>query len=256
MGLCVIQCLFYLQDMSRTQCENVFTQASFSEPVWEQAIKLIDLFENGKLHNQRLQKKNLLSKPEFKPHHFQCLHNLNPAFQKSMLEQVINKTLTLSAMKKKAIEHRALQNIRNAFMKVTRISSWQEAQEKYPRHATEQKLSQFLGLNFVNNVPETFKTFCKFATTSRGANSAMHMYQDAEATVIEMDFSRLEETAIKAVYQQYSGAGLIMITIPMVSTHFTMDVYVCVSVSVCMHMHMHVCVHVNACVCARKCMCE
>jgi len=44
--------------------------------------------------------------------------------------------------------------------------------------------------------------------------------------VIEMDFSRLEEAAIKAVYQQYSGAGLIMITIPMISTHFTMDVCV------------------------------
>jgi len=45
------------------QRENIFTQASFSQPVWEQAMKVIDLFENGKLDNQRLKKRNYSLSP-------------------------------------------------------------------------------------------------------------------------------------------------------------------------------------------------
>jgi len=205
--------------MSRTQRENVFTQASFSQPVWEQAIQVIDLFENGKLG--RLKKKNLLSKPEFKPHHFQCLHNLNPLFQKTILEQVVRNIITLPKMKTKATEYRAIENIKNAFMKVTRITSWREAQERYPRHTTEEKLGQFLGLNFVNNIPESFKSFCKSGTATREdptVNSAIQVYQGAEAAVVELDFSQLEDAAIKRVCPTYSGAGLILMNIPKVSS--------------------------------------
>ena len=126
-------------------------------------------------------------------------------------------------MKAKAIhvQYRALQNIRNAFMKVTHVSSWQEAQERYPNHTTEKRLSQFLGLNFIKNVPDTFRTFCKSATTSReepNGGNAIKVYEDVVAAVVEMDFSQLEETAIKTVYPTYSGAGLILMNIPVVSS--------------------------------------
>ena len=67
--------------MSRTQCENIFAQASFLPPVWEEALKLIELFEDGKMKKQKLNKRSLISKPEFKQHHLQCLHNLVPSFQ-------------------------------------------------------------------------------------------------------------------------------------------------------------------------------
>ena len=74
--------------MSSTQCENIFTQAAFSPPVWEVALKVIDLFEDGQLKMQRLTKKSLIiAKPEFKQHHLQCLHNMEPAFQKEILQQ-------------------------------------------------------------------------------------------------------------------------------------------------------------------------
>ena len=35
--------------MSRTQCEEIFSQAAFSGPVWEKALKVIELFEDAKL---------------------------------------------------------------------------------------------------------------------------------------------------------------------------------------------------------------
>lgn len=90
-----------LQGMSRTQCENIFAQASFSPSVWEKALKVIKMFEDGKLKNQKLNKKSLISKPEFKQHHFQCLHNLAPSFQQQILQQVTNREITLEEMKKR-----------------------------------------------------------------------------------------------------------------------------------------------------------
>ena len=97
-------------------------------------------------------------------------------------------------MKAKAIhvQYRALQNIRNAFMKVTHVSSWQEARERYPNHTTEERLRQFLGLK---NVPDTFRAFCKSVTTSRGepdSHNAIQVYEDAVVAVVEIDFGNLK----------------------------------------------------------------
>ena len=102
------QCSFVLQNMSRTQCENIFAQASFSPPVWEKALMVIELYEDGKLKKQKLSKKSLISKPEFKQHHFQCLHNLVPSVQLEVLEQVVGREITLDEMKSKANEFRAI----------------------------------------------------------------------------------------------------------------------------------------------------
>ena len=43
--------------MSRTQQENIFTQAAFTSDVWKLAMRVIELFENGQLKEQKLTKK-------------------------------------------------------------------------------------------------------------------------------------------------------------------------------------------------------
>ena len=59
---CTITFLF-LQDMSRTMCENIFTQAAFTPSVWELALRVIDMYENSQLKNQKLSKKCMIAKP-------------------------------------------------------------------------------------------------------------------------------------------------------------------------------------------------
>ena len=86
--------------MSRTQCENIFSQAVFAPLVWHKAMQVMELFEDGKLKSQKFSKKNLISKPEFKQHHFQCLHNLAPLFQEVILQKVIECKITSEEMKK------------------------------------------------------------------------------------------------------------------------------------------------------------
>lgn len=45
--------------MSRTQCENIFTQAAFSQNVWDVAIKVMDMYQDGQLKDQKLNRKRL-----------------------------------------------------------------------------------------------------------------------------------------------------------------------------------------------------
>ena len=205
-----------LQDMSRTQCENIFSQAAFSGPVWEKALKVIELFEDGKLKSQKLNKKSLVSKPEFKQQHFQCIHNLNPSFQQEILQQVVNQEITLDEMKKKAGEYRALENIRKAFTKCTN-STWDEAKERYPWHTSDNRLKQFLGLNFIKNVPDTFREYCTAAMRGqRCQGNDNFSYEGSNATTIEVQMNQITVATLQAAYPSYSGANLILAYIPKV----------------------------------------
>ena len=189
-----------MQDISRTQCENIFSQAAFSPPVWEQALKIIDLFEDGKLKNQKLNKKSLVSKPEFKQHHFQCLHNLNPSFQQDILEEVVNCNITLEDMKREAIEYRALENIRKAFTKCTN-STWDEAIERYPRHTNDNRLRQFLGLNYINNMPDSFRSYCQSAIRGEQLQANDNIsFERSEAAIIQLPINEIRVAAIQSAY--------------------------------------------------------
>ena len=43
--------------MSDTQKSNTFAQAVFTNPVWQKAEKVMDIYERGELKGQRLSKK-------------------------------------------------------------------------------------------------------------------------------------------------------------------------------------------------------
>ena len=41
----------FVQDTSRTMCENIFTQAAFVPSVWELTLRVIDMYENDQFKN-------------------------------------------------------------------------------------------------------------------------------------------------------------------------------------------------------------
>ena len=49
--------------MSRTSKENLFCQAAFPRSVWELAVKVMNMFEDGELKNQKLSKKKPVLDP-------------------------------------------------------------------------------------------------------------------------------------------------------------------------------------------------
>ena len=184
--------------MSRTQCENIFTQAAFSPPVWEAALKVIELFEEGQLKAQRLTKKSLvIAKPEFKQHHMQCLHNIEPKIQQEILQKVADREITLDEMKKRATEFRIISNIQKAFTKCTN-TTWEEALRRFPWHTNQEKLKQFAGLNFVRNVPETFRTYCQAAIRGENRSENQFSYEGCAASVHEFQLAELSINDLKA----------------------------------------------------------
>ena len=76
---------FKLQNASRSQCDNIFAQASLSKAVWALAVQIMDAFEAGELKDQKLSVKQFMSKPEFKQQNLQPVQSLPPAFQVSLM---------------------------------------------------------------------------------------------------------------------------------------------------------------------------
>jgi len=204
--------------MSRTQCENIFSQAAFAPLVWEKAMLVMEQFEDGKLKSQKLSKKNLISKPEFKQHHFQCLHNLAPSFQEQILQKVADCEITLEEMKRESNRFRALENVKKVFARATTTnSSWEEARTRFPWHTNEDNISQFLGLNFTKGVPDSFKSYIQAALRGeRHYEQNRHVYQGSEAVVIELPMNNITLVQVQQSFPSYSGSNLILTSVPQV----------------------------------------
>ena len=72
---------------------------------------VMNMYEDGDLKDQKLNKKQLTAVPEFKQHHMQPLHNLKDSFQSAILQRVIDKELSLKEMKDEADKFRALEGM-------------------------------------------------------------------------------------------------------------------------------------------------
>lgn len=74
--------------------------------------------------------------------------------------------MSLSDLKERAKKHRSLKLVKKAFCRSTNTSNWDEAQDRFSYHASEDKLCQFLTLDFNKGTPEAFKSFCHSALQS------------------------------------------------------------------------------------------
>ena len=126
----------------------------------------MDMYEDGALKDQKLNKKHLTSIPEFKQHLLQPIHHLNTDFQTDVLQKVIDEDLSLKELKAEAIKFRALQAIRQAFLRCTNLQTWEDAFEKYQAFTSEDRLMQFMKLDFRHNIPDAFKAYCQGALNS------------------------------------------------------------------------------------------
>lgn len=75
----IITSSFIPKEMSRTTRENIFCQASFQKEVWCHATTVMNMYEQGKLKDQKLSQENLTTTPEVKQH-FLPLHHLDPDY--------------------------------------------------------------------------------------------------------------------------------------------------------------------------------
>ena len=151
------------------------------------AVIVMDKHQEGKLKDQKLSRKNLIAAPEFKQQYLLPLHHLDASFQRSTLQLVIEKAMSLAELKDACTKFRTLEAIEKAFVRCTGMRNWQEVVEHFPSHSDESRLRQFQELNFRHQVPEVFKHYCQAALDSVGSDiqsSVSHMQSKEQLAML------------------------------------------------------------------------
>ena len=107
----------------------------------------MDAYEKGELKDQKLNRKQLMCTPEFKQHHLQPLHNLPGDFQETVLQQVNENVFSLAEMKSKANIFKAKENVHKLFVRLTGLTTWEEACICFPDFSAEMHLNSFYPLS-------------------------------------------------------------------------------------------------------------
>lgn len=123
----------FLVPHSNDSKEYIFKQASLPKPVWDLAVQVMDLFEKGKLKNQKLNLIALLYKPEFKQQYLAPIHSLPVDDQVAILNKVIVKEISLSERKTVANDVKCMHDLKLTFIKLTNCTSWENTVEAFPK---------------------------------------------------------------------------------------------------------------------------
>jgi hypothetical protein len=165
------------------------------------------MYEDGALKDQKLHKKHLTSIPEFKQHLLQPLHNLNAEFQLHVLQEVVDENISLKELKVEAVKFRGLEAIRKAFVRCTSSQSWDDATRKYEAFTTEDRLMQFMKLDFRHDIPDTFKAYCQSAISSELPTSGdVKVVDGVRIAIIKGTLLSISAQDLTMVDPTYTGA--------------------------------------------------
>ena len=131
-----------------------------------------------------------------------------------MLSAVVNKEKTLSELKDAAKRYRALQSVRTAFCRCTN-TTWEQACERFPLYTSEQRLSQFLSLNF-KNIPKSFVSYCQAALQKEHQSSStqsldVYSHHGVPAYAPEHDILAVSYSDIRESGAVFNGAHLFIV---------------------------------------------
>lgn len=137
------------------------------------ARSIFQMYSNGKVKGQKVpkSKKNVQAKPlDLKGSNFRCLRGVAEDAVHSLLVDVKNRKLSLQELSSQCQSMKQLSRIQAGFMKATNCSSWDEAEEKYPKFVSPEQLEPFKKLSFTGStLPEPFMKFCQTAMKSTSA---------------------------------------------------------------------------------------
>ena len=119
----------------------MYCQASFSKEAWTLTVKIMDLFEQGKIKDRKLSIRQLTSKLDFKQQYLQPVQCLPDSFKLQILTSVAEKDMSFSELKKAASDYRAEQAVQKAFCKCTN-TTWEGACRRYPLFTIKDCLQQ------------------------------------------------------------------------------------------------------------------
>ena len=120
-----------------------------AKPVLDLAVKVMDIFETGSLNDQKLNVKQLVSKPEFK--HLAPLRALPIDEHCSTRTKMVQKEIPLKDLSEQA---KQISTLKTMFAQLTNTESWEGAQQRFPNHAIIEKRERFVECNLKSSIPK------------------------------------------------------------------------------------------------------
>ena len=118
-------------------------------------------------------------------------------------------------MKEAASKFRSLQNIRRAFCRTVNVK-WDEATERFPNFASDERLLQFASFSFAKDTPQPFLAYCQAALHSEiqaECHDSLYQLKGCKAYTLQHDILTLSYTDIQANKIPVSGAHLFVANI-------------------------------------------
>lgn len=177
-------------------------------------MKVIDLYEEAKLKDQKLNLSSLLSKPEFKQQYLAPIRALEENDQCLLLQKVINKEISLAQLKTESSNIKQLHALRIGFTRLTNASSWDDAKKNYPEFATDKQMLKFIHLDLKKAIPKSFSDFCLRAKNSADAPAQLQSctfstsFKAVSAHILQDKFTEVSGTKIKSQVNSFTGANL------------------------------------------------
>ena len=189
------------------------------------ALDLMDTFERMGLKQQVTKARSRVHKLEFKQNYLASIRTLETPVQCELLQKVLDGTLSLAELQAEAAKRKQVIALKKQFTKLTNVSSWIEAQEKYPLFATEDQLHRFIGTDVRKGVTKAFEAFCQrarsFSDSVRGPESAsVLVVWENTATVVVAQPTEVSGSFLRRIDPAFQGAGL---TISSASSHDDTD---------------------------------
>lgn len=196
------------------------SQAALPRAVWNLAVRVMNLYENGMLKGQKLNLSSLLAKPEFRQQHLAPIRAMNADDQCTLLEKVIDKEISLTELKTEASQMKSVSALKVAFVRLTNSESWEKATETYPAFANERQLKRFTSCNLKKEIPQSFQDYCsraKSSLESSVSNEAVFSFSadglPTSVTVIESKPTEVSGQLISSINESFCGADLGLILV-------------------------------------------
>lgn len=191
----------------------------------------MDLFQEAKLKGQKLKLSNLLSKPDFKQQYLSPIRTLEESSQCLLLQKVIDRELSVLELKGAAAEMKNMAALKQSFLKLVNIDSWEEAEDKLPQFACIEQLKKFSKLNISQGIPQSFQEFCTRAKqtqnpTTRESMDSTHILSldDTHCYVIESKFTEMCGSKITSIYTNFNGVHLSIMSLSEVRTYMYISI--------------------------------
>ena len=190
----------------------------------------MDLFEAGKLKDQKINFSKLLSKPDFKQHYITPIRGLPENDQCALLHKIIEREISLSELKEHSATLKSMATLKTAFVKITNSESWDKAVNSFPNYASEKNLRRFLGCDLKKTIPKLFYDYCHKAKTNEAGGDHDHESQSVlnfrssvgppiTAVLITGSITNISGATIQNKCPSFSGADLAIVSIDEVSIY-------------------------------------